>query len=320
MDPSLRTTGLIKSDAVKLVGLATPSVDNISSDIKVELDGGSGYLRMKWPTYPDESKLKDASNVKDISLRNSNGEVIVAASGTSLFSFSKLYGPIKYMADVTVSGRNNNTQHITSDTNEASANLSVSPGDKVHVDMYYAYETGNFKSNVVSADQTVTAYLTLPSAGYSKADLENWCANNPFATLTTAKKDDNHPAGSFTMVDSNGVTHNYGEQLTINSSLRLTITYYTEPDHNLSIIAVTSEDHKSAKLTVQYDSDSKWSGWNISGNSSSFNISGTDNEELSILVAGTEGSITVYANTDNKQASATVSINSEDQTLSVVTN
>ena len=123
------------------------------------------------------------------------------------------------------------------------------------------------------------------------------------------------------MVDSNGVTHNYGEQLTINnSSLRLTITYYTEPDHNLSIIAVTSEDHKSAKLTVQYDSDSKWSGWNISGDSSSFNISGTDNEELSILVAGTEGSITVYANTDNKQASATVSINSEDQTLSVVTN
>ena len=312
MDPSLRTTGLIKSDAVKLVGLATPTVDNMSSDIRVSLEGSSGYLSLKWPTYPDESKLTEASNVKDISLKNSNGEVIVAASGTSLFSFSKLYGPIKYMADISISGYHNETVHISSDNNEASTNLNVSPGDKVHVEMYYAYENGDFKSNKVSTDESVTSSVILPN---NVNELESWCNRFEFASYRTAKPDNQHPSGSFEIKDSNGAILIPGNTVTItNANYSITITYYSS-DPKIDVIATKINDIEiSVKSKCEDSSFDRWSVEDIAG------ISYSDNktDPLSVYLEDKTitGSFTVTGYNDNGQSSS-VTIGIENGALYV---
>ena len=315
MDSSLKTTGLIKSDAVKLVSLPSPKIENMSSDVSVELDGTSGRLTLEWPKYPDESKLDEASGVKDISLKNASGEVIVAASGTSLFDYTRLYGPIRYMADITVSGNHSSSEHVVIDDDDYSASLDISPGDKVHVDMYYGYEKGSTNSNKVSKDLTATAYYTLPGAGSSRSDLENWCNNNYFATFVEVKRDNNHPAGSFTLVDSNGVTRNYGEQITINdTSLKITVTYYVEPDHSLSVVPSSSGDHRTITLAPQYDSDSTWEGWSYDKDDHDFDFK-TEGEKLIVSINGdTEsGSTTVTASTDNKDYSVSFTIDKDDE-------
>ena len=50
MDESLRTTGMIKSDSVKLVSLATPKISDIK-DFDIDVDSA---LTIKWAEYPDQ--------------------------------------------------------------------------------------------------------------------------------------------------------------------------------------------------------------------------------------------------------------------------
>ncbi|MBR4422279.1 MAG: transglycosylase domain-containing protein, partial [Erysipelotrichaceae bacterium] len=126
MDPSLRTTGLIKSDSVKLVTLPAPTIENMSDNYKVSL-GENGDITIEWPEYPDESKLEEAGDVKDISLKNAAGDVIVAATGTSLFDYTKLYGPIRYMADITISGSQAYNEHIKSKDKKIGKKLNLNP-------------------------------------------------------------------------------------------------------------------------------------------------------------------------------------------------
>ncbi len=320
MDPSLRTTGLIKSDAVKLVGLATPTVENMSSDIKVELDGTSGYLKLKWPTYPDESKLKEASNTKDISLKNSNGEVVVSASGTCLFSFSKLYGPIKYMADITISGNHNETIHISNDDNEASANLNISPGDKVHVEMYYAYESGDFKSNKVSADQSVTTSLYLPN---SASELESWCSRYDFAHYSEVDASPGHEAGTFEIKDSNNATLIPGTTVTIsNSGYQIYVTYYRKLNPTIKITPTTNGNN-TATITASC-TQSTFSGWNYDDEAAGlhFNTSTNDEKTYSELTISVDAGTTIDSYTvtaaNNSGQSDSVTFRVQDGVISVI--
>ena len=313
MDTSLRTTGLIKSDSVKLVSLATPKIENLSDfDIKVD-----SALTIKWAEYPDKNKLDTASSVKDISLRNSSGEVIIAATGTCLFDYTKLYGPIRYTADVTING---NTEHITSKENKYDMNLHASPGDKVKVEGYYAFENGSFASNKISKEATITATIQIPSSNASQSDVENWASRYDFVTYKTEMTND--PAllnRRFKAVDQSGNELSAGQSITVNnSSFKVTITYYVERDHTLSIVTNSSNNGKTLNLTAQYD---EYSDFNDCDYNSIDGLSFTENgSQLSISVNGTPTatSFVVKASTNYKSSNITIYIHTaEDGTVTI---
>ena len=305
MDESLRTTGLIKSDSVKLVSLATPKVADLASfDINVD-----SALTMHWAEYPDKSKLETAAGTKDISLRNSAGEVIIAATGTCLFDYTKLYGPIKYMADVTING---NTEHIKSDDDKYDMVLHANPGDKVKVEGYYAFENGSFTSNKISKEATITAMITVPT-GASQSDMESWANRYDFVSFKTeATSDPNLLAKRYRVVDQNNTELQQGASINVdNSAFRLTVTYYVEKEHTLTIVPTTSGDGRSLKLVPQYDPDSQFSSWDLTTVTSAVTTSVAGDNSLTISLAS-EPFITqfiVTANTNNKSANITIYVN-----------
>lgn len=307
MDPALRTTGMIKSDSVKLVSLATPKIEELK-DFSISVDSA---LTIKWAEYPDENKLDTASSIKDISLRSSSGEVIVAASGTCLFDYTKLYGPIRYMADVSING---NTQHIVSKENKTDVTIHASPGDKVKVEGYYAFENGSFTSNKISKEETVTATIKIPS-NVSQADLQNWANRYDFVTFKTEMT--NEPGllnKKYVVVDQNNNEMKQGQEITVNnSSFNLTAIYYLEREHSLNIISTTSSDGKTLNLTAQYDEYSNFKNWNFNEVAGvSFSESGS---QLSISVGDIQSNLSFFvtANTDYKSANVTVFINVDEE-------
>ena len=315
MDPSLKTTGMIKSDSVKLVSLATPKIDELKDfDIKVD-----SALTINWAEYPDKDKLDTASGTKDISLRSSDGTVIVAASGTCLFDYTKLYGPIRYMADVTVNGQ---SEHIVSKDNKYDMIIHASPGDKVKVEGYYAFENGSFTSNKITKEETITATITIPT-NYSQSEMETWAQRYDFVTFKTEMT--NEPGllnKKYTVVDQNGNELKQGQSIMVNdSSFKLTVTYYVERDHSLNIVSTSSNEGRTLNLTANYDDYSEFEGWdytemagvtfNESGNTLSITVGQFDASTSFFISASTNyktANVTVYVNVD-EEGRVTVSLN-----------
>ena len=315
MDTSLRTTGLIKSDSVKLVSLAKPTVQNLS-DFKISVDNA---LTIKWAEYPDKNKLDTASSVKDISLKNASGEVVIAATGTCLFDYTKLYGPIRYMADVTVGGK---TEHVVSKDNKYDMTLHASPGDKVKVEGYYAYENGSFTSNKLSDEATITETITIPSKGSSYSTVESFANRYSFVTLKTEATDNTSLINTFKVVDQNNTELTPGQSITVsNSSFKVTIIYYVEKEHTLSLIPTVSGDGKTMTIAVQ--SDSPLTSWTVSTSDSGLSFSDLGLAPLTISIVGTPSvtSFSVTAKTQYKEATMTVYvINNEDSYTLSTTN
>lgn len=301
MDESLRTTGLIKSDSVKLVSLATPKVEELKD---FDIDSNASVLT--WSEYPDKSKLETAAGTKDISLRNSSGEVIIAATGTCLFDYTKLYGPIMYMADITVNGE---TTHIKTSDDKYELQVHANPGDKVKVEGYYAFESGTFTSNKISKEVTITATITIPN---DPDDLENWANRYDFVSYKTEATNDPTLIGTAKITDQNGSPLSLGQSITVNnSSYRINITYYTEKEHTLSIVATRSQDGKTLKLVPQYDKDSTFGYWNTDAVPSMVSVSvGSDNSlTLSVGNEPHTDSFTVSCSTNYRSANMTVYVN-----------
>ena len=317
MDESLRTTGMIKSDSVKLVSLANPSVSDLS-DFNIGLDGY--VLNIKWSKYPDESKLSESSGVKDISLKSSSGEVIVAATGTNLFDYTKLYGPIKYNADITVSGRNSYTKHVSTGDNSYSERLDLSPGDKVTVEGYYAFEKGSFTSNKKSDSKTMTASITFPSATASLSEVQAWASNYSYVNVKEEQNDSlAYSDNRFKIEGSDGSVPKPGSSVTLSSNVSFTITYYTPENHSLTISPTTSSD-TLIYLTVSYDANSTFKEWKYSP-PTGISIEEESKEKLTISVSDASAikessSFTVSASTNNTDASITVYITlNEDNSI-----
>ena len=252
MDESLRTTGLIKSDAVKLVSLPEATIENLSSGYKVEL-GDHGDLTINWPRYPDETKLVAASDRKDISLRNSNGDVIIAAEGTCLFDYTKLYGPIKYMADITITGNESRTQHIAVGENKHSMILDLYPGDKVKVELYYGYEKGSVISNKAKVEKSVTLSFTVPDANSSYETVEAWASQYSFIEF---KSEPVASGNYFEVFDSNGNKISYGTTIdATDPDVTYTCTYYYSVDHSLEINPRYASDETKDTLYLRADFD-----------------------------------------------------------------
>ena len=250
MDSSLLTTGLIKKDSAKLVALATPDISDLSGNIEVSLDAEENRISIIWPTYPDQSKLIEASDVKDISLRNSSGDVIVPANGVCLFDYTKLYGPIKYMADIKYGDK---TEHIAVSQDRTSIQLGINPGDRIYVDGYYGYEKGTTTSNKQTKELSVEFRITIPSANSSISDVESWANKYNFIKFKTETVDNIDATRPFTVRDNNGVSYTYGQSLDINNNnLEMTVIYYVEKEAEFSVRASTSEDKKTLTIRVTY--------------------------------------------------------------------
>lgn len=302
MDESLRTTGLIKSDSVRLVTLAEPSVEGLSN-LEVSLDSTNSSLTIKWPKYPKEEDTQEASDTKDISLKNSAGDVIIAATGKNLFSYTKLYGPIRYMADVTITGSQTTTQHVVSSDENESITLSIRPGDKINVKGYYAYEKGSAKSNEVEKNLSSEVTVTFP-ANASYEQLQSFANQYSFITLQTVTFDSSHNIGDYVITSSSGGNITPGTQLKISDSTTFTITYYVDKP----IQIVETSEGENIVLTAVYDSSSSYT-WNYpsidgivyesSGNKLTINPSGLQESksfDVTVTVDGTSNSATYTVN------------------------
>ena len=235
MDETLKTTGMIKSDAVKLVSLSDPKIADLSS-FDASLDSSSGTITMKWASYPNENDTQEDTGVKDISLRNSSGDVIIAATGKSLFSYSKLYGPIRYMADINVSGSHSDSKHIQSDDNSDSTTIYVSPGDKVTVSGYYAYENGKSKSNAINKEFSAKMEIRFPAKGASLEAVQNFVNRYDFITMVTEETENKQLLDDkISIKDSNGATVDPGTILVLEQSKNYIITYYVEKTYTLHL-------------------------------------------------------------------------------------
>ena len=315
MDESLRTTGMIKSDSVKLVSLATPKVEELK-DFSMD----DNAITIKWTEYPDKNKLDTAASVKDISLRNSSGEVIIAASGTCLFDYTKLYGPIRYMADVTVNGE---TTHIVSKENKYDMSIHASPGDKVKVEGYYAYESGAFTSNKISKEKTITATISV-TTDTSLSGLQNWANRYDFISFTTETTNDYSKVNTYRIVDQNGNSLSPGQSVTVSDpNYRISVTYYVEKEHSLDLVPTKSSDGKTLNITASMDADSTFDEWKYSEiEGLSFSENGNT---LSITVNGIESSTSftvtaysAYGDGQGKEASMTVYVSvADDGTVSI---
>jgi len=272
---------------------------------------------MKWSEYPDKNSLDTAAGTKDISLRNSAGEVVVAATGTCLFDYTKLYGPIRYMADVTING---NTEHIVSKENKYDMVLHANPGDKIKVEGYYAFEHGSFTSNKISKEATVTATITIPKNA-SQAEMETWCNRYDFVTFKTETTSD--PAllnKKYKVVDQTGSELSQGQSINVeNSGFRLTVTYYVERDHILNLVTSSLDGGKSIRISANSEGDPiTWYYGGMPGFISAsdegmsiiFSVTGQPDDDYEFVVTCESdyktAQITIYVNYD--EASGTVTL------------
>ena len=146
MDSSLITTGLVKSE---FATLASPeSGDDIKnlSGFHAEL-ASDGSVACEWDEYPDPERMSRSDGTMDISLRNSNGDVIVEAYGAKLFDWSWVYGPIRYRARISQNGET--LGEITSETNTASQAFDLKPDTDTQACGFYVYENSGESSNEV---------------------------------------------------------------------------------------------------------------------------------------------------------------------------
>ena len=307
MDPSLRTTGLIKSDSVKLVTLPAPTIENMSDNYKVSL-GENGDITIEWPEYPDESKLEEAGDVKDISLKNAAGDVIVAATGTSLFDYTKLYGPIRYMADITISGSQAYNEHIKSKDKKIGKKLNLNPGDQVKVELYYGYENGSTVSNKAVFEKKSDITFTVPKANTSRKNLEDWASRYSFISFKT-EETYNIPEPCWTFSDGiNAIAYETTIHVT-DPDVHYYLTYYVEKDHTLSLPVTISGDGRTFTVKANYDESSTFDSWEYHDREGLAFYEDGDKLVVTIISDEIEDMhVTVKAKTDNKSAEVTIEI------------
>ncbi len=146
MDPSLVTTGLVKSE---FAGLAEPESDeNIDSLANFTASISGDTLVLDWTPYPDPDRLIQADNTMDISLRDAAGNVLVEAWGNRLFDWSWVYGPIRYKARIEKNGSLIAELASEDDTFEADAS-ELDSDTEYEACGFYAFDVSDRSSNEV---------------------------------------------------------------------------------------------------------------------------------------------------------------------------
>ncbi len=201
--------------------------------------------------------------------------------------------------------------------------IHASPGDKVKVEGYYAYESGAFTSNKISKEKTITATISV-TTDTSLSGLQNWANRYDFISFTTETTNDYSKVNTYRIVDQNGNTLSPGQSVTVSDpNYRISVTYYVEKEHTLDLVPTKSSDGKTLNITASMDADSTFDEWKYSEiEGLSFSENGNT---LSITVNGIESSTSftvtaysAYGDGQGKEASMTVYVSvADDGTVSI---
>ncbi len=161
MDPKWLTTGLIKNDFAQLADSSAPQVESLSSfQASANRDG---TVTLSWTPYPDSSAMSaqnQEGDTMDISLYDDNGNVIVEAYGARLFSWSWVFGPLRYRARLKQNGEVK--AELSSENAESTQEAALDADTDTEACGYYAYENAGGGSNEVCV-----TFHTPPSASPS---------------------------------------------------------------------------------------------------------------------------------------------------------
>lgn len=148
MDSSLITTGEIKTENATLADSSAPEVEDLQS---FQAGANSdGTVTLEWTAYPDSSKVGEEAvedSTMDISLYDDDGNLLVEAYGTRLFSWTWVYGPICYRARISQNGTV--IAELSSNTESSTQEVDLAPDTDTEACGYYAYETAGGGSNEV---------------------------------------------------------------------------------------------------------------------------------------------------------------------------
>lgn len=311
MDEQFITTGLIATKDYKLVDPESVTISDMADSLTVNLSGLNNSLSITWPEYPDVTKTKeiDENREMDISLKRSDGSVIVEAKGKKLFDYAWVYGPIRYKADIKVNDQNLKT--ITSNQASHSETLDVKAGDKIEVCAYYGYDSRDMRSNTVCktleiADNDIT--FTLPVKG-SVDNIKAWASRYGInLTIEYAEETSSSPSGTFTFHDANK-TYINGEQITKKQSelysWELTCTYYQQAELTISTDVSQVKPGDSFNINVN-NSNVTW----VVSDPTAISIDSNGNASVS---ASANGTVTIYATKgSSKSNTITIVISSND--------
>ena len=238
-------TGSIKKEFATLVDPQASTVETLANFSPV-LDS-TGKMVLNWSTYPDESKLIVADTALDLS-RELAGKW-VQATGTRIFDWTWLYGPIRYQADIYIDDEIVDT--ITVETNTYDYEVEMEPGAKIKACGYYIYEKSKTASNQLCTewqveDKDVT--LTAPNRSAVKSTIQSWAAENDIENIVFEEKDTN----DLTLANTNEtiITVNYedGTKETFNNSSTFTVKQSMLADIE---IKVTVYIYKEAEETPE---------------------------------------------------------------------
>lgn len=222
MDEKFVVTSLIKKDFANLVDPQSASVEQLNN-LDVTLDA-AGNVQIKFPVYPDASKLEIAPEHKDISLNE--GGKYVEAYGKRIFDWTWVYGRILYKGKITI---NNNVVHeFNSESETYNSTIALQPGQLINVCGYYGYGNLEVNSNQVCREFTIEdkdITFTVPNNKATRTDIETFAQTYGITTTFTevidaSKKDSNEIYNSGVLVN--------GQTLTLKQSElpRLTLTVY----------------------------------------------------------------------------------------------
>ena len=146
MDPSLITTGMVKSDFYALDSSHSVQKPADLSGFSAE-PAADGSVHLEWTAYPDPSLLQRADGTMDISLYDGAGNVLVSAYGKRLFDWSWVYGPIRYKARISQKG--SVVAEISSDEEETDVSADLALDTDTEACGFYGYEDSSIQSNEV---------------------------------------------------------------------------------------------------------------------------------------------------------------------------
>ncbi|MDO4500046.1 MAG: transglycosylase domain-containing protein [Erysipelotrichaceae bacterium] len=311
MDEKYVATGLIKKEYATLVNPKSASVESVPSDPTIAYDKATAKLTINWPKYPDEEKLKVAEENIDISLKRSDGSVVLPCEGKRLFDYSWVYGPIRYKAEIKVNGNVVNT--VTSETESNTYDLIASPGDEITVCIFYAYENLDISSSqkytsVKVIDEEVT--YTIPVDSDPNVIVNYLRKIGAQAEIIEKIADATHSAGTIE-ITCNDVPYTIGSSYRNKESelraMNFKITCYSAPAVKISL---TSGAITEGKVTVSAANSTGAITWSASASNSgalSFENNGTS-IVIDVSALGADEVITVSARDDFDTATTTISM------------
>lgn len=204
MDSKYITTGYVKKGYETLADPEKASSISDLSSFTASMADDDNTVQFNWAAYPDTSKLTVASGTKDISLKDGN-TVIKAATGTRMFDYSWVYGPIQYKATVSQNG-NKLAEIATSSENYTQAIDNLEPETETQVCGYYGYEKlGGDGQQVCTTFTSPEAKFTLPTSG-TYDEIKAWLQTNGLSVKKISEEhtDGKETVGQVTISDGSG--------------------------------------------------------------------------------------------------------------------